>query len=317
MALENSLKLTVQGSDTMAIQMDSLDYYYNITNDFSCWGGGATTPEGFYEPSNMYMINNATQIYQDLTRKGWFFNPIMAVLGNMAYESSLNPAQSEIQKPLNGKFGYGLCQWTPRSTTIEPYMSSQGYPLTSGYYQLDYLDDGVQWIPKSAYNNMSWNEFKHSNLDVSYLTTVFLKCYERGMSNSYRGYCANFYKDYFSGVVTNKTVYVSYEGNGNAYAIPTHLEVGDTFTLYAEANGDDEIDSITGTTENGQSIAMSQLPVATYTYDASYGNFISIHVKFTGETPYIPPTPPILSPSTFPHHMPIWMYPIFNKKGKK
>jgi hypothetical protein len=317
MAQKNSLKPIVQGSDNMAIQMDSLDYYYNTTNGFSCWGGGEVTPEGFYEPSNMYMLNNATQIYQDLTVRGWAFNPIMAVLGNMAYESSLNPAQSEILKPLNGNFGYGLCQWTPRSTTIEPYMASHSYPLTSGYYQLEYLDSGVQWIPKSAYNNMTWNEFKHSTLDVQTLTTIFLKCYERGLTKSYRYYCSDFYERYFSSVVTSKTIYVTYEGNGNAYATPSHVEVGDTFTLYANANDDDEIDTITGTTENGQSIAMSQLPVATYTYDASYGNYISIHVKFTGETPYIPPTPPILSPSTFPHHMPIWMYPIFNKKGNK
>ena len=308
MAQENSLKPTVQGGDDMAIEMDSLDYYYNVTNGRSCWGAGKTTSYGYYDPSNKYMLNNATQIYQDLTTKGWSYNAIMAVLGNMSYESYINPAQSEIGQPLDGTYGYGLVQWTPRNTTIEPYMNNHGHPLTSGYYQLDYLDLGEQWIPKSAYGNMSWSQFKVSNLDVEYLTTVFLKCYERGKAHRYRQECARYYANFFSGSVSGNHIYVTYEGNGVAYAIPTVVDYGDTFILDAIADDNDDIEDITGTTSTGQSIAMTIAPHVTYDYRQEYGDFISIHVKFSGETPPIPPKPPIIKNE---QGMPIWEYPCW------
>ena len=310
MAQQNSSELIAQGGDKMAIHMDGMDYYYNETNQSGCWGAGQYTPQGFYEPSNPYMLNNATQIKQDLTAKGWSFNAIMAVLGNMAYESFLNPAQSEIGQPLDGTYGYGLCQWTPRNTTIEPYLNGRGYPLTSGYYQLDYLDTGAQWIPTSAYN-MSWNDFKHSVMGVQYLTKAFLKCYERGRDNDYRYYCSNYYEQYFGGAITGNQVLVTYEGNGLAYASPSIVEDGENFILYANPASGETLDSIIGTTANGASIAMQLATEWGYTYDeTNWGKYITVHVTFSGETP-VPPVPP---PTYIQKkHMPIWMYPMFRK----
>ena len=291
----------------MAIQQDAQDYYYNITNGYSCWGGGAVTPDGFYEPSNYYMINNAKLIYQDLIDKGWSYNAIMAVLGNMCYESCLNPAQSEIGKPLNGSYGYGLAQWTPRNITIEPYMADHNYPLTSGYYQCFYLDTGAQWTPKPSYN-ISWNDFKHSHLSVEYLTNAFLKCYEQGQDNSYRYYCASFYETYFGGAQTSCHIYVNTTGNGYSYVAPQNVQDGDSFTLYNMPYGSDRLVDVIGWTQNGQSIAMGQPDYEMhYTYDqTNWGDYIRIEIEYSGDTPPIPPTPvQRIRRKT----MPIWMYP--------
>lgn len=310
MALSNSSELIAQGGDVMAIHMDGMDYYYNETNGNSCWGGGQTTSYGYYEPSNMYMLNNATQIKQDLTAKGWSFNAIMAVLGNMSYESYINPAQSEIGKALDGTYGYGLCQWTPCGTTIKRWLTNNGYPLTSGYYQLDYLDadpDG-KWDSNKAPYNMTFNQFKHSTLGVDYLTQAFLDCYEKGKPHQYRYYCAHWYEQYFGGALTGYPIYVTSEGNGTAYASPDRVEVGDYFFIYAYPNGTDEIVSITGEAEDGSPIAMAQYSGERYTYNAIYGNYIRVHVVFTGSTPPIPPRTYLEK-----KRMPIWMYPKFRK----
>ena len=303
MAQENSSLLIANVGDEMSIQQDAQDYYYNVTNGYSCWGGGETTPAGYYEPSNYYMTNNAKLIYYDLQNKGWTFNPIMAVLGNMSYESSLNPAQYEIGKAMDGTNGYGLAQWTP-STNITDYLTNHGHAITSGYYQLDYLDSGTGWIAKSDYNNMSWSQFKTSTESVDYLTNAFRACYERGRASSYRNYCANYYANYFGGGTTGNQIYVTSEGNGIAYASPSSVEYGDDFTLYAQPSGAEQIVSITGTTQSGTAIATVVAPSHVYNYDSSYGAYINFHVVFTGTTPPIPP-----AHKTKEHKMPIWMYP--------
>lgn len=309
MEQQNSSELIVQG-DEMSIQQDAQDYYYNDTAGYSCWGGGEYTQQGYYEPSNYYMLNNAKLIYYDLRHEfGWSYNSIMAVLGNMAYESSLNPAQYEIGYNKSNAKGYGLCQWTPCGTTIKQWLTSNNHPLTSGYWQLHYLNQGTGWVTKSAYGNMTWSQFKSSTLSVDYLTEVFFNCYEIGTDNPYRYYCASYYADYFGGAQTGNTIFVTSEGNGNAYAVPSSVNIDDNFTLNAIANGDDELVRIDAVTESGQSIAMEQVPVYTYRYLASYGAYILVHVVFTGNTPPIPPVVRFIK-----KHMPIWMYPRLRKR---
>lgn len=312
MAQQSSSESIVQG-DSMGIQQDAQDYYYNVTNQLGCWGYGATTADGFYDPSNYYMVNNARCIKSDLEAKGWSYNAIMAVLGNMCYESNLNPAQSEYQKPTNGDYGYGLAQWTPSRTTITPYLTSNGHPITSGYYQLDYLDMGTNWIPKSSYNNMSWSAFKTSTLSVDYLTNAFLACYERGTPNQYRNDCAAYYALFFGGVVVGNQIFVTSTGNGYAYAVPSLVNDGDQFILYAIPETGETLDDITAETATGQSIAMSVQQQETYTYNQQFwGNFIHILVEFSGETPPVPPTP---TPTILKKiGMPIWEYPALKNR---
>lgn len=296
----------------MGIQQDAQDYYYNDTNQLGCWGYGETTAQGFYDPSNYYMVNNARCIKYDLEQKGWSYNAIMAVLGNMCYESNLNPAQSEYQKPLNGNYGYGLAQWTPKKNTIIPYLTNNGYPLTSGYYQLEYLNQGTNWIAKSKYNNMSWSAFKTSTLSVDYLTNAFLDCYERGTANQYRNDCARFYELYFGGATGNQ-VFVTSTGNGYAYASPSIMNDGDSFTIYAIPATGETLNDITATDANGYSIAMAVQQQASYIYNqTSWGTYIHVMVEFSGNTPPVPPTP---TPTKYytRNKMPIWMYPILRR----
>lgn len=312
MELQCSSESIAQG-DSMGIQQDAQDYYYNETNQLGCWGYGATTADGFYDPSNYYMVNNARCIKYDLEQKGWSYNAIMAVLGNMCYESNLNPAQSEYQKPMNGEYGYGLAQWTPRRTTIIPYLNRNNHPITSGYYQLDYLDLGTNWIAKPAYNNMTWQQFKTSSLSVDYLTNAFLACYERGKANHYRNDCALYYELFFSGVTIGNQIMVTSTGNGSAYAVPSLVNDGDPFTLYALPETSETLDDITAVASNGQYIAMAVQQQYTYNYDqTNWGNYIHIMVEFSGETPPVPPEPtPTIKRKI---GMPIWEYPALKNR---
>lgn len=151
------------------------------------------------------MQNNANEIYAQLTEAGWTLNAISAVLGNMAVESSLNPAQTQYGYPttsLNG--GYGLVQWTPASK-YKNWANQLGVDITDGYWQLLDLDTqahGVEYIMKSAYP-LTYSEFKTSEDTPAYLTEVFLKNYERAgvEALSKRVEWANYWYEFLSGVV--------------------------------------------------------------------------------------------------------------------
>ena len=194
----------------MAIEQDEYGFYYNVTNRYMQWGADtAYYPDGgFYLPTNQYMQHNAEMVYTYLSEgeDAWSFNAIMAVLGNMCKESAINPAQTQQGKDIGGRYGgYGLVMWTPQYK-YRDWARQHNVSVNLGYYQLIYLDTmGSEWIAKPAYNNMTWEEFKHGQHSVDYLTEAFFDCYERGnprtASMEYRKYCASYYADYFGGYV--------------------------------------------------------------------------------------------------------------------
>lgn len=128
------------------------------------------------------MEDNVDEIYAQLyTNYTWSINAICGVLGNIQYESQLNPAQTEHGCPTGSMHnGYGLVQWTPASK-IKNWLQNNHHSIYSGYWQVYYLANEYQteWIVTSEYPE-SYAEFAHSGQTVEYLTHCFFENYERG-----------------------------------------------------------------------------------------------------------------------------------------
>lgn len=127
------------------------------------------------------MRNNGYIVYSYLTSKGWSFNAICGVLGNMQNESKVNPGiwQNLYPHPSNG---YGLVQWTP-STVITSWLTSNHYALDDGYAQLLWIDTETvpqgQWIETSEFR-ITFEEFKKSTQSPEWCATCFQYNFERG-----------------------------------------------------------------------------------------------------------------------------------------
>lgn len=128
------------------------------------------------------MRGNVDEIYAQLYNVyGWSIEAISAVLGNMQHESFLNPAQTQIGYPIGTQSGgYGLVQWTPASK-FKNWCWAENHAIESGFWQiyaLQFSPWGTEWIPTTPFP-ISYDNFKHSDETVAYLTECFLKNYER------------------------------------------------------------------------------------------------------------------------------------------
>ena len=134
------------------------------------------------------MEDNVDEIYAQLySNYTWTVNAICGVLGNMQYESQLNPAQTEHGYPTGSmRHGYGLVQWTPASK-IKNWLRENNHSIYSGYWQVYYLANeySTEWISTPNYPE-SFQEFAHSGQSVDYLTHCFFENYERGKWNNDR-----------------------------------------------------------------------------------------------------------------------------------
>lgn len=115
--------------------------------------------------------------------KPWTLESICAMLGNMTFESSVNPQRQEV-----GGSGYGLVQWTPKSNLINRAKKiGRGDTYNTMYTEclvFDYeIKNKKQWIKTSAYP-LTFKEFTQSTEDLYYLTGAFLKNYERPADQS-------------------------------------------------------------------------------------------------------------------------------------
>ena len=141
-----------------------------------------------YPLSQNEMEDNVDQIYAQLySGYTWSINAICAVLGNMEYESYLNPAQTQGGYPTDSMHGgYGLVQWTPASK-IKNWCQQNNHSIYSGYWQCYYLANEYsgEWIPTTNYPE-SFAEFTHSGQTLDYLTKCFFYNYERGTWNNQR-----------------------------------------------------------------------------------------------------------------------------------
>lgn len=129
-------------------------------------------------------LNNAQMVANHFSGTEWSKEAISAMCGNMRHESSINPDMYEYGYSWEADRGYGLVQWTPRSKYWN-WATSNNLPPRDGDSQLariDYeVDNNIQWIPISRYNNMTFKQFRTNsgNWSVDYLTEAFTWSYER------------------------------------------------------------------------------------------------------------------------------------------
>lgn len=158
--------------------------YKNWSRLFRYTGSSLVVPswiKGNRYLSQTEMENNAIIVYAYLTKRGWSFNAICGLLGNMQSESTINPAIWQNLKYGNYSGGYGLVQWTP-ATNYTNWAKGNDYDIKNGNYQLKWIDERTvtygQWIKTDAYP-ISFDEFKKSEESVEYLASAFLKNFER------------------------------------------------------------------------------------------------------------------------------------------
>ena len=171
-----------------ALIQDSTGYYYRVTNSGG-WAGA--DPQGYYQGQyrwdNPYLLNNARIIYSQLCDAGWDSDSACAVIGNMAREARLNPAQTQDGYAINGTSGgFGLVMWTPQ-TKYRSWCQSTDHDVNSGYWQVYYIINRPTATEQAQFNehdglyNITWNDFitNARGYTVEQLTAVWLKCYER------------------------------------------------------------------------------------------------------------------------------------------
>ena len=154
---------------------------------------------GFPEASKQ---QNVTMIANYFRAHGWTDNAIAALCGNMEIESYLNPGQFELNKNYNPEFGFGLVQWTPYTKFTTWAGSDWRTNYDKQVQRIQYeMDHGLQWIPVSAYNYMTFYQFSRSTQTPEYLVMAFEYSYERGTPfTSQREAAARKWYEYLGGV---------------------------------------------------------------------------------------------------------------------
>jgi hypothetical protein len=129
-------------------------------------------------------LENAQMVVNHFVGTDWTKESLSAMCGNMRHESSINPDMYEYGYDWSADRGYGLVQWTPRSKYWD-WAVANGLTPELGDSQLariDYeVDNNIQWIPRSDYENMTFAQFRQNsgNWSVDYLTEAFTWGYER------------------------------------------------------------------------------------------------------------------------------------------
>lgn len=143
---------------------------------------------------------NAREIWGFFQGENWTLEAVSGMLGNMELESYINPGQWETNFPVYGQGGFGLVQWTPYTN----YSTWAGSDWESNWnkqlQRIQYeLENGLQWIPVSAYGNMTFYDFTQSTQTPEYLAEVFEYSYERGTWSDLRKTYARKWYDYLGG----------------------------------------------------------------------------------------------------------------------
>jgi surface antigen len=130
------------------------------------------------------MEANAKYIWNYLGSKGWSLNAVAGMLGNMQYESTINPGRHQVGSGEDG--GFGLVQWTPKRKLTE-WLSSKGYADDDMDGQLE----RILW-EKETNEQYAKNKYKYTfetfstSLDNPYtLACAFAFDYERSWVTLY------------------------------------------------------------------------------------------------------------------------------------
>jgi murein DD-endopeptidase MepM/ murein hydrolase activator NlpD len=147
--------------------------------------GWIAPPDGNTYLNNSQKLNNAQLVANHFLATGWTPNAISALCGNMSGESTLNPNLYEQGYNHSLTRGYGLVQWTP-ATKLMNWCTANSLDWSDGDAQLSRIDyeqlNKIQWISKSSYGYMTFNQFTQSTQSVDYLTEAFIWSYERPSS---------------------------------------------------------------------------------------------------------------------------------------
>lgn len=130
------------------------------------------------------MEANAKYIWNYLGSKGWSLNAVAGMLGNMQYESTINPGRHQVGSGDEG--GFGLVQWTPKKKLTD-WLSARSYVEADIDGQLERIiwekENGEQYA-KNKYK-YTFETFSTS-LDNPYtLACAFAFDYERSWVTLY------------------------------------------------------------------------------------------------------------------------------------
>lgn len=130
------------------------------------------------------MEGNAKYIWNYLGSKGWSLNAVAGMLGNMQYESTINPGRHQVGSDENG--GFGLVQWTPKKKLTE-WLSTRGYADDDMDGQLERIlwekENGEQYA-KNKYK-YTFETFSTSTDNPYTLACAFAFDYERSWVTLY------------------------------------------------------------------------------------------------------------------------------------
>lgn len=154
-----------------------------MANWVSLWTNGTEAQNW----TNDQRAQNVNIIASFFNSKGWTYNSIAGMIGNMQAESTLNPAQWEYDRPIESyaedTIGFGLVQWTPWWKYADwagtDWRTNYDKQLGRIMFELE-MGEGYQWQTKPAYP-LSFEQFTHSTLDPETLALVFFTNYERGV----------------------------------------------------------------------------------------------------------------------------------------
>ena len=138
---------------------------------------------------------NANEIYNYLINHGASSTAAYAIIGNMTWESNLNPGQWELNSNYDPSAGFGLGQWTP-STKISNVYGTGRLQMMNIQNQLDFLitNNPDQWSTRFVDQATNWSNYYSTNVpyfatfqdfltDTTYpqdmMTKAYMACWER------------------------------------------------------------------------------------------------------------------------------------------
>ena len=163
---------------------------------------------------------NAEQIYFLLTERGWGLGAISGVLGNLQFESQMNPWRWQSDIVLNSSDpqidysttnAYGLFQFTPAGKYchssiaraypgFKPNYSNRTGGDFDGYSQVCFVDEHADYIPTAPPYDVPYASFKLFQLNPRYCARIWLYNYERGTASTLREDYAEQWYNYLSNV---------------------------------------------------------------------------------------------------------------------
>lgn len=299
MAVQNSSELIVQESEyDMASHYISPQEIWNLFygifagNEYACAGalGNMECESGFYSDnaenewnkktghSDAWLTQGINDGDIDLTeflQRDWYVN--------------------------KWGFGYGLSQWTDstRRTRLWDYTIGSGADIDDKQAQFSYIE--WEWLSSQSPYHKHLDNMR-SMTSVMAATRYYCDKYEVGSWSYTRYENADKWYRAFAGQSGQYHIYVSYTGNGVAYATPTSGDIGESFVLKCTPYDEDVLVDIVAYEEHGWSYALSVTEEQTLPF---INSDVWIEVTFSGETPPVPPVPT----EVLKKKMPIWMYP--------